>query len=469
MKHIIALVLHAVGYLGCLHKRNTKGLAGLPSEGVARSGIRQKAIVGTCLAIGFATAMQAMGEEYIVASGLGMTEGKAIEEALRSAVQQSVGVYMDADTITANEDVIKDEILSYSAGFVEDYKKLGVSQKDGLVEVKLSVKVVKDRLLGRIKEVLVAEKPVEGEKLFNISQSIEEKSSDSVRLLSAVASDFPEKAVEIKLGSPQVIRQVPGGKTEFRITLEFGLAPEFIDRFSKALDSVALKKTDFRDLAQITTEANKLNYPRSTGVVVKQKYTFRFFRISPELYWSAVAGMLTASNWLPEMPYNFYTYGTKHPYPDLFLDNMPYIQISLLDSAGTEVDAINVEGFGECSLLGTTETHADEGGHRLLYFANGLLRFVYYKTGSAEDRNLAEITGVSLPVNVMTIPPAGYTPEGIASRSGGGTNGRYALYVSAGTRTTRDYTLVVDTARLQEVTKITARYVSPLKSGANAF
>ena len=90
--------------------------------------------------------------DWIESSGLGPSEEKATMEALRSAIQQVVGVFIDAETIVANEDVIKDQILDYSAGYIEDYERISTTPKDGLIEVRLRAKVKRERLEARIKD-----------------------------------------------------------------------------------------------------------------------------------------------------------------------------------------------------------------------------------------------------------------------------------------------------------------------------
>ena len=55
----------------------------------------------------------------VVATGFGINPQKAEEQALMAAVRSAIGVYLDANTIVANEEVIQNRILSLSNGFVK--------------------------------------------------------------------------------------------------------------------------------------------------------------------------------------------------------------------------------------------------------------------------------------------------------------------------------------------------------------
>ena len=71
---------------------------------------------------------------------------------------------------------------------------------------------------------------------------------------------------------------------------------------------------------------------------------------------------------------------------------------------------------------------------------------------------------------VMIVPPVGYTLDGLEPGTGDGyTNRRYAMCMASEASITRDYVLIVDTTALKNVTKLTARYVCPLKGRADDF
>ena len=58
----------------------------------------------------------------IKVTSMGETPEAAEKQAITDAVRQAVGAYIDSDTLTQNEEVIQDRILTLSSGFVKNYR-----------------------------------------------------------------------------------------------------------------------------------------------------------------------------------------------------------------------------------------------------------------------------------------------------------------------------------------------------------
>ena len=56
--------------------------------------------------------------------GHGETTEEALKEAMRDVLQKVVGVYVDSDFRMNNDEIIRDEIITYSNGFIDHYKKM---------------------------------------------------------------------------------------------------------------------------------------------------------------------------------------------------------------------------------------------------------------------------------------------------------------------------------------------------------
>ena len=64
---------------------------------------------------------ESAGNIEVVAEGVGATPDEALKDAFRHAVRQAVGAVVDAETLVKNDEVIDDQILTYSNGFVKKY------------------------------------------------------------------------------------------------------------------------------------------------------------------------------------------------------------------------------------------------------------------------------------------------------------------------------------------------------------
>ncbi len=83
-----------------------------------------------------------VNEVTLVTSGEAPTENEAVNEALRSAIEQAYGVFVSANTDILNDELVKDEIVTVSSGNIHSYKKLGcVDQANGNKSVSVEATV----------------------------------------------------------------------------------------------------------------------------------------------------------------------------------------------------------------------------------------------------------------------------------------------------------------------------------------
>lgn len=97
--------------------------------------------------------VEVTGSATIYSNNVGSARTQALKNAQRQAVEQGVGVVIDSNTLARNYEVIRDEILSTSQGFVSSYEIL----KEGIVGGTVyEVTIRADVEEGKIKESLTA-------------------------------------------------------------------------------------------------------------------------------------------------------------------------------------------------------------------------------------------------------------------------------------------------------------------------
>ena len=80
--------------------------------------------------------------------GTGSTEEEAIQQALRSALEQTYGAFISANTTILNDELIKDEIVSISTGNIKNYIKHTVTPlSNGQFSVSLTATVSINKLI----------------------------------------------------------------------------------------------------------------------------------------------------------------------------------------------------------------------------------------------------------------------------------------------------------------------------------
>lgn len=83
----------------------------------------------------------------LVVNGTGSTKEEATLNALRSAIEQTYGTFVSANTDVLNDNLVKDEIVTISSGNIKSYKELYSSQdSSGVYDVSLQAVVSIDQL-----------------------------------------------------------------------------------------------------------------------------------------------------------------------------------------------------------------------------------------------------------------------------------------------------------------------------------
>lgn len=96
-----------------------------------------------CSAVAFA-----QNEVSLVVSADGATKTQAIDNALRSAIEQTFGTFVSANTEILNDELVKDEIATVSSGNIQKYKEVAsVVLPNGNTSVTLNVTVSLKKLV----------------------------------------------------------------------------------------------------------------------------------------------------------------------------------------------------------------------------------------------------------------------------------------------------------------------------------
>ena len=147
---------------------------------------------------GIAAATAAVGETVQVkGKGVGTSQESALKDAYRSAVEAAVGLYVDAEQMMKNDEVIKDQILTQSNAYIEKYEIKGRSEREGLIEIVIWAQVRKQELARKIKAVMPSQSVQVGNTLANIhavNETIEKRSADGATLLQNALNDFHPSA-----------------------------------------------------------------------------------------------------------------------------------------------------------------------------------------------------------------------------------------------------------------------------------
>lgn len=112
-----------------------------------------KKLLSLVAAMIIATTIFAQVDEVtLTVIGTGQNEEQATLQALRSAIEQSFGTFVSANTTVLNDELVQDEIVSTTTGNVKEYKKLAVATlPNGQVSVSIKATVSVNKLISYAK------------------------------------------------------------------------------------------------------------------------------------------------------------------------------------------------------------------------------------------------------------------------------------------------------------------------------
>lgn len=119
----------------------------------------------------------------VVAQGMGTDQPSALNNAYSNAVQQALGLYVDAETMVQNDQIVRDQILTYSKGFIQKVDVVSQNQANGLFQVNIRAQVKRQQLLEKAKASNIALKPIDGTSLHGQLETQRKQEKDAKALL----------------------------------------------------------------------------------------------------------------------------------------------------------------------------------------------------------------------------------------------------------------------------------------------
>ena len=133
----------------------------------------------------------------VVAQGRDLKDAQA--QALRMAVERAVGSVVSSSTETRDSRLIRDEIIVYAAGYVDDYKLEAQQVVGNQTQVKMKVWVSHNKLANRLLGESRADGAVEGNRISEQIRSFQNTRKTGDQLVAEVLRDFPKRAFDVRM------------------------------------------------------------------------------------------------------------------------------------------------------------------------------------------------------------------------------------------------------------------------------
>jgi hypothetical protein len=143
----------------------------------------------------------------VVATGVGSDSQQAQQNAFSSAIEQALGVLVDAETIVENDQLVRDQVLKFSRGYVNDFEVLERADKGGLHFVRIRAKVAAGRLGEKLKAQDIVARKIPGSLLYNtLIQKVRFAESTREMFRTATVDFRPDKLLTVTMvDTPPVI------------------------------------------------------------------------------------------------------------------------------------------------------------------------------------------------------------------------------------------------------------------------
>lgn len=141
-----------------------------------------------------------------IGRGVGVNETEALKDAYRDAIERAIGLYVDAETVAKNDEIVKDQILTQSNAYITHYDKIKTTNiSGGLVEVRIVATVKKRALTTKVSEAMPGAKIDVSSSLGELHAQMttkENRSQDGAALLENVLKNVDlSKLLRVSIAS----------------------------------------------------------------------------------------------------------------------------------------------------------------------------------------------------------------------------------------------------------------------------
>jgi len=154
-------------------------------------------VVVACLMLTACASVPNGSDKYIRATGTGNSFDEAKQKAFQQAIEIKVGSFIDSERQSFNQKLVRDDILVYSAGYVDDFKVVSQNNLGNKVVLTVDVLVASTKLSNRIISQGKSAGVFENRKHITQYQTYVQSKKDGDRILAAVLNDYPQRAYDI--------------------------------------------------------------------------------------------------------------------------------------------------------------------------------------------------------------------------------------------------------------------------------
>lgn len=169
------------------------------------------------------------------------TEEQARHNGFKLAVEQAIGSVVASETEVQNDRIVRNEIVNYASGYVENFEIVSKSVSRNLVTLRMQVWVSHSSLANRLLNTSQVRGRIDGTKAQAQLETLQYEKQQGDKFLNLVLNDFPRRSFDIELGQVAVgITSDRTGFVEIPFVLKWNY--DYLVSLWQALDEVGQKQ-----------------------------------------------------------------------------------------------------------------------------------------------------------------------------------------------------------------------------------
>lgn len=159
---------------------------------------------------------------------------QARESGFTLAIQEALGTFITAERVIKFDEVTRNEIITYSGGYIQDFKIIKETRDILTTTLVMDVWVSESRIAHRLLNTSSNKGELDGRKIEAQLSTIVKDKADAFKLLDIVLQDFPSRAFELDIKNTnfQTLRK---GTLIVEIPLEIRWSQKYLDSLKEAL------------------------------------------------------------------------------------------------------------------------------------------------------------------------------------------------------------------------------------------
>lgn len=190
---------------------------------------------GVALTIGQWLIKDSQKVYYVQVESAGKDRESARNLGLKLATELAVGSVIISETKVKNKELISDEIIKHSSGFIYDFKVISEKVVDAKTTLIMDVWVIPSQIADRILNESEIAGKVDGVKIAIQKETYSEKSDSSEQILKLILKDYPNKAFNLTLGTTRT--SLTNGKVEIYLPIEIAWSELYLNALFESIDA----------------------------------------------------------------------------------------------------------------------------------------------------------------------------------------------------------------------------------------